>query len=1005
MRWQPTGDTAFTPKRFAQALGIVVFFVQASVASITLDFNVASTNVGADRLYLGSAPLTFTFTVDGSGHVSLDAATTSGDQINIDTVNGWDGAVGTVADSNLFGTSFTLEANAANSDGNANVTLEGADTGVMAVQGQNSGRIDGATLPAPNIESLDWTLASGHVAIDFISWDWGYGTTSSDMILVDADSTNSFDNMGVSGTAGLSGISLAAGEMVSFTQPPTSGNGVGLAGLSFDVSATGSGTAATSVLVVDASAAFEALASSVESSRTDVVNTDAERRIDWSDAAYLFNGGSPGTRIYGGAVVTSAGDSLLGNNHIWINSAQNDLVVRMDGGAGSSAARAMLLWDSSDFLSPGSSFGFDATTNSSFQVEAGAAYFGPGGTRYVIRDGGTCYLSSLEGITASSGIFSIDGASPGLQWAPFDPAEFATFDTDAADLGLPSLGSFAAMTFDNVTGVGLLCESYRSSFTRLEIRDFEAQLVGTPPDTALPGYGSHPFELIQTEVDPVTGYVTVSWEAALNQRFTVERNSDLANPEWMVLASDYPDGGADGNTVTYVDTTAVSNQNFYRVSRPYDPDKPLNVLLIVVDDLRDHESFSLNNIVQMPNLDRFAAKGVKFNNAFCQATYCNPSRASFLTGLRPESTGILNNEDYFRDSSDPAVADAVTLPQCFRGNGYYTASLGKILHGSQLDPLSWDLQINTFAATPAGNSGEWVNMTADAASPLSWCKWRAPDCADNDLGDGIMAEKAIEILNTKRTDPFFLALGFKKPHDPFDAPKRYFDLYPLTHLVLHADPVDASPLPPQALAVTGGSMIAFNAMDEQDRLEFLRCYAACSTYVDAQIGRVFDAMDELGLWQNTVVMLWTDHGYHQGERGWWNKTLLDTYDAKVPFMAYVPEMPECGVVNTGVVELVDVYPTLADLAGVAPPASLEGDSFAPLLQSPGIPWGEVAITQRTSGSAIVGTSVFDGRYRYTEWTDGNKQLFDHASDPGEWYNLADDPAHAGLMLSLSQHLQ
>ncbi len=199
-------------------------------------------------------------------------------------------------------------------------------------------------------------------------------------------------------------------------------------------------------------------------------------------------------------------------------------------------------------------------------------------------------------------------------------------------------------------------------------------------------------------------------------------------------------------------------------------------------------------------------------------------------------------------------------------------------------------------------------------------------------------------------------------------------------------------------------MTAFNAMDENDRLEFLRSYAACSTYADAQIGKVFDAMEELGLWQNTIVMLWTDHGYHQGEHGWWNKTLLDTYDTKVPFMAYVPEMADSGVVSTGVIELVDVYPTVTELAGLTPPGNLEGDSFAPLLENPFASWTEVAISQRTSGSAVSGTSVFDGRYRYTEWTDGEKQLFDHTTDPGEWYNLATNSAYSGIMQTLSLRL-
>lgn len=523
-----------------------------------------------------------------------------------------------------------------------------------------------------------------------------------------------------------------------------------------------------------------------------------------------------------------------------------------------------------------------------------------------------------------------------------------------------------------------------------------------PPDTSLPGYGSHPFSLVETEVDPARGAVTVSWEAALNQRFTLERSTTLTN--WTVIATNYPPLGADSNTVTYVDESAASSQSFYRVSRPYDPDKPLNVLMIVVDDLRDHEAFAGNNVVQMPNLDRFAEKGIKFSNAFCQATYCNPSRASFLTGLLPETVGVLNNQDYFRDNANPAIANTVTLPQCFRSNGYYTVSLGKILHGNQQDPLSWNLQHNSYDQPAKPPTSETTNMTHNYSSPLSWCRWGAPDCEDNELSDGAMAEHAVEILREKRTDPFFMAVGFKKPHDPFIAPKKYFDMYPTNELVLHMDPLDATPAPAEAIPTGGGSFKAFAAMDDSDRLEFLRSYAACSTYTDTQIGKVFDAMDELGLWQNTIVMLWTDHGYHQGERGWWNKTLLFDYDAKVPFMAYVPEMVTSDLVCTGVVELIDVYPTLAELAGITPPANLEGDSFASLILNPVQSWNEVAYSIKTSGSAVQGRSICDGRYRYTEWPNGNKELYDHETDPGEWYNLADDPANAALMQSLRQEL-
>jgi len=752
-------------------------------------------------------------------------------------------------------------------------------------------------------------------------------------------------------------------------------------------------TSVHAVLVVDV--ALGGLGGDVAPARVLNTDTDTQETYDWSAGGVLYNGPAQNTRFYGGVSVTTTGGLSGIPASIKLASGPNLITASaLNGVAGPSQVRALYLWDSADFLVSGAN-AFDATPSSSLTLSSATLFDGnaTGGTRFVIRDGSTYYISNLKGPDTSNIDVTIRGDSAGLQWGVFNPDGFASFTEDDANLGFGSV-SFSTRTFTNVTGVGFIGNSRRSSFSRFEMDKFQASLF---LDTSLPGYVSTPFSLVDVSVNRTNGDCTVSWEAALNQRFSIQRSSDFEN--WTTLQTNYPALGAEGALVSYTDAAVSASPAWYRVSRPHDPDKKLNVLLIIVDDLRDHEEFSGNNTIQMPNLDRLATQGLKFEQAYCQATFCNPSRASFLTGLRPDTTGISNNQDYFRDSPNPAVANAVTLPQCFRDNGYYTVSLGKILHHDQMDPLSWNVQINSFGSSAAGNSGTWVNMTHNYSAPLDWCKWRAPECEDDDLDDGRLAQAAIDVLREKRTDPFFLALGFKKPHDPFVAPRKYFDMYPLTNLVLHVDPPDASPFPPQAVP-SGGYMPAFNAMDDSDRLEFLRCYAACSTYVDTQIGKVFDAMDELGLWQNTIVILYTDHGYHQGERGWWNKALLDTYDAKVPLTAYVPQMPFSDVVCTGVVELVDIYPTLTELAGIQPPVSLEGESFVPLLQNPAQPWNGVGISQKSTGK-----TVSDGRFRYTEWSDGEKQLFDHTTDPGEWYNLASDPAHTNIMQTLSVWLQ
>ena len=760
------------------------------------------------------------------------------------------------------------------------------------------------------------------------------------------------------------------------------------------------------VQVVDAATGFEALESDVNAARTEATNTNTELRYDWDENNYLFDGPNPATRIYGGAALT-ANDNLLHpgvGSQIKVgvnenNTSVHDLIVSVgnnnDEGGGPSYARAMMLWDSADFIARGGSYSFDNTSQSSFSIQSGAAYFNPGGTRYVIRDGDVYYVSSKEGITSGAqGVqYTINGAIEGLKWASFDPADFATFDTDASNLGLPNIGSFTSRTFSNVTGVGFIGETDRASFTRLEVRDFKATLLTDEQDTSLPGYSDHPF-VTEIDIDHQSQMPTVSWEAALNQRFIVERSDHLG--EWSQIASNYPALGADGNRVSITDPTG-SSQGFYRISKTVDPTKKPNILVIIFDDLRDHRYFTASNTIQMPNLDRLASKGIQFNKAYCQGTYCNPSRSSFLTGMRVDTIRTFNNEFYYRDSTNPDIANAVIMPQLFRQNGYYTASLGKVIHGRHQDPIAWNFQQDTHPNPGVPPQHLWNDPTDGGAPSFSWAD---PDCEDNELDDGALAEHAVEILSTKRNVPFFLALGFHKPHSPFIAPKRYYDLYPEENINVHNDPVDATEAPP--LAISDLSRLGvFNAMDQNERRELLRAYSATSTYVDAQLGKVLDAMDELGLWQNTIIVLWSDHGFHQGERGWWGKDLVYDYDAKIPFIAYVPQMPYQNVECDGVIELLDVYPTLADLAGLTPPANLEGESFSSLLADPFQQWDALAFTQRLGGGQVTGNSVCDGRYRFTEWIDGARELYDHNNDPGEWYNLADDPAYSNVTQRLS----
>ena len=431
-----------------------------------------------------------------------------------------------------------------------------------------------------------------------------------------------------------------------------------------------------------------------------------------------------------------------------------------------------------------------------------------------------------------------------------------------------------------------------------------------------------------------------------------------------------------------------------------------NVLLITVDDLRPDLGCYGHGVVKSPHIDRLASRGVRFDRAYCQYPVCNPSRTSFLTGLRPDSTRVLDNSTHFRRT----IPDVVTLPQLFRGNGYFTASLGKIYHrgltmedlrAEMDDPKSWDLA-RYFQATPLGLTGEGRNLTG---GKVPWCRWLAAEGTDEDQPDGQIARDAIELLEQNRDKPFFLAVGFHKPHDPFNAPKKYFDLYPLEDLRPPVDPRDRTPDVP--LAIGGGAWAAeFDRFTDQERKEYLRAYYACVSFMDAQVGKVLDAVDRLGLADKTVIVFLGDHGYHLGERGWWNKNTLFELSARVPLIVIDPRSEQRGAATSRLVELLDLYPTLAELCAVDAPPGLQGRSFRPLLEDPQRPWKQAAYTQVRRGRAN-GRSVRTERWRYTEWDGGERgvELYDHHADGGEYDNLAADPAHAATVAALKALLR
>lgn len=439
--------------------------------------------------------------------------------------------------------------------------------------------------------------------------------------------------------------------------------------------------------------------------------------------------------------------------------------------------------------------------------------------------------------------------------------------------------------------------------------------------------------------------------------------------------------------------------------RPVSAAPKPNVLLLMSDDLAATLGCYGHPLAKTPNLDAFAKRAVLFERAYCQLPHCNPSRASMLSGLRPHTTRVTDNADNLYKN----IPGVVTLPHHFRKNGYATARCGKIFHlgvpsglESMDDPQAWDFGTpfkDERPFPPARASA--VKVTTGKKQGLSWTETTG---TDDDLVDGNFAKTAVDWLEKRdQTKPFFLAVGFHRPHLPLVAPAKYFDLYPFDSIKLPTEPADDEadiPAPARNGSVPG---YALTTTPEQRRAA-IRGYLATVSYMDAQAGRVLDALKRLGLAENTIVIFAADHGWHLGEHGLWHKRSLFEESARVPFLVSAPGAKGNGQRSASLVELLDVYPTLCDLAGVPAPASLQGKSLRPVLNNPQAAFHEGAFTQARRGAKAEhwGRSVRTARWRCTEWDEGRNgiELYDHAADPGEFTNLANDPKHAAVLKEL-----
>lgn len=452
--------------------------------------------------------------------------------------------------------------------------------------------------------------------------------------------------------------------------------------------------------------------------------------------------------------------------------------------------------------------------------------------------------------------------------------------------------------------------------------------------------------------------------------------------------------------------------------------KKMNVLFLAVDDLRTQLGCYGDRQVVSPNIDRLAARGTLFERAYCQQAVCSPSRTSLLTGCRPDTTRVYDLETHFRDN----IPDVVTLPQHFKANGYHAQGLSKLYHGGLDDKASWSVPhwtpkgggylltenqqiIARRRAEVAGQDLKPAVRRRRTLGPPTECA----DVPDNAYGDGITADEAIRVLGEVKDRPFFLGVGFLKPHLPFIAPKRYWDLYQREKIDLADNPFAPKDAPQLAFSNWGElrnyyGMPKEGPVTEEQARTLVHGYLACVSYTDAQIGRVLDELLRLGLADNTAVVLWGDHGWKLGEHGMWCKHTNFELDAHAPMICAVPGQKAPGRKSPALTEFVDIYPSLCDACGLEKPAHLEGTSFAPLLDRPDRPWKSAAFSQYPRGGGVMGYSMRTDRYRFTRWQkeDGSAaavELYDHEKDPKENVNVAGLPDNAALVERLTAQLQ
>lgn len=446
-----------------------------------------------------------------------------------------------------------------------------------------------------------------------------------------------------------------------------------------------------------------------------------------------------------------------------------------------------------------------------------------------------------------------------------------------------------------------------------------------------------------------------------------------------------------------------------------------NVLMIVVDDMNDWVGcLGGHSQVQTPNIDRLAQRGLLFSNAHVPAPVCNPCRASVMTGRRPGSTGIYDNDVVWHD----AFPGITSLPGHFKANGYHVVGGGKVNHhmpgfnrrndwhdyfdqvfdSQYQDRLARGLNVKSFQ-WPSGFPLNKIDAVRNFSKPpqnANEFDWGPFEIADHEMGDGKLVEWATQFLAAPPKQPFFLATGIYRPHLPFYAPRKYFDMYPLDQIIppeMKEDDCDDLPSSGKAMAANRRSDLELVIREGKYR-EMLQAYMANITFADALIGQLLDALDASPAAKNTIVVLWSDHGWHLGEKQHLHKFTLWERSTRVPYIIVAPNVTPTNTLCSRPVGLIDTFPTLNELCSLPTVEGLDGVSLVPLLKEPSLQWSRPALTTHGQSNHSLRTD----RWRYIRYANGDEELYDHTTDTHEWYNLAAKPEFADVTTELARSL-